>query len=244
VLTERQDAEGRAYLDCYEGRRGSEIVERDDGFISMSEGPSIYFATFSKWPLCERRAMRFVRGRVLDIGCGPGRHLAYLQEHGFPATGIDVSPGAIEVCRRRGLHDVRVLSVTQVDRSLGVFDTILMLGNNFGVVANRNRARWLFRRFGGITARHGRILAESRDPYVGDVKEHRTYHERNRRRGRMPGQVRLRVRYRMHATPWYDYLLASEDEMRDILAGTGWAIARVFREESGLYVAVLEKTAG
>ncbi len=241
LLTHLQDAEGRAYRDYYAGRASSEIIERDDGFISLSEGPSLYFCTYPAWPECEQRAMAYVRGRVLDIGCGPGRHLAYLQEHGFAATGIDVSPGAIDVCRQRGLHDVRVMSVTQVTRRLGLFDTVLMMGNNFGVVGNRLRARWLFRRFKGVTSPQGRILAESRDPYVGDVPEHRTYHERNRRRGRMPGQVRLRVRYRMHATPWYDYLLVSKQEMQEILDGTGWHISRVLEEESGLYVAVIEK---
>jgi SAM-dependent methyltransferase len=241
MLTKRQDAEGRAYLDFYEGHRGSEIVERDDGFISVSQGPGLYFASFSDWPRCEQRAMRHVRGRVLDIGCGPGRHLVYLQEHGFPATGIDVSPGAIEVCRRRGLADVRVMPVTQVDHRIGRFDTILMMGNNFGVLGSRGRARWLLRRFKRVTGPAGRILAESRDPYKPDVKEHRAYHERNRRRGRMPGQVRLRVRYQKCATPWYDYLLVSEPEMQDILQGTGWRISRVLREDSGLYVAVIEK---
>jgi SAM-dependent methyltransferase len=244
MLTERQDAEGGAYLDYFEGRDAWEIIERDDGYISVSQGPARYFCSFSDWPRCEQRAMRYVRGRVLDVGCGPGRHVAYLQEHGFSATGIDVSPLAIEVCARRGLGDVHVMSVTQVGRQLGVFDTILMMGNNFGVVGNRRRARWLFRRFKGITSPHGRILAESRDPYAGAGVEHRLYHERNLRRGRMGGQVRLRVRYRMLATPWYDYLLASADEMREILDGTGWQISQVLKEESGLYVAVIKKTQG
>jgi ubiquinone/menaquinone biosynthesis C-methylase UbiE len=32
-----------------------------------------YLAPFRNWWPQERRAMRFVRGRVLDLGCGAGR---------------------------------------------------------------------------------------------------------------------------------------------------------------------------
>jgi SAM-dependent methyltransferase len=38
---------------------------------------------------------------VLDLGCGLGRHLLLLAAEGFDVTGVDVSPTAIETCRRR-----------------------------------------------------------------------------------------------------------------------------------------------
>jgi trans-aconitate methyltransferase len=40
-------------------------------------------------------------GRVLDIGCGPGKDTAYLARKGFRATGIDASTGMIAAARRR-----------------------------------------------------------------------------------------------------------------------------------------------
>jgi 2-polyprenyl-3-methyl-5-hydroxy-6-metoxy-1,4-benzoquinol methylase len=43
-------------------------------------------------------AMQFVKGRVLDVGCGEGRHSLYLQEKWFDVLGIDISPLAIKVC--------------------------------------------------------------------------------------------------------------------------------------------------
>jgi SAM-dependent methyltransferase len=89
----------------------------------------------------DRQAMAYVQGRVLDIGCGAGRHALYLQGQGFDALGIDNSPLAVEVCRRRGLLRAQVLPITQVSRALGSFDTILMMGNNFGLVGNPRRAR-------------------------------------------------------------------------------------------------------
>jgi hypothetical protein len=57
----------------------------------------------------------------------------------------------------------------------------------------------------------------------------------------MPGQVRLRVRYRTFATPWFDYLFLSPDELGDIADGTGWRVARIVGDADPGYVAVLEK---
>jgi hypothetical protein len=147
----------------------------------------------------------------------------------------------VKTARLRGVRDARVCSITQVSRRLGAFDSIVMFGNNFGLFGNSRRARWLLRRFHSLTSPASRILAESRDPYRGTTAEHRRYHERNRRRGRLPGQLRLRIRYGHARTPWFDYLIVSPGEMREIVAGTGWRIARLIQASGPLYVAVLEK---
>jgi hypothetical protein len=63
-LKDGQDAYGQAMLDHLRGRPAWEIVERDDGHISIGAGPELYFAEFKGWRPVERQAMRFVRGRV------------------------------------------------------------------------------------------------------------------------------------------------------------------------------------
>jgi len=69
-----------------------------------------------------------------------------------------------------------------------------MLGNNFGLFANPQRARRLLRRLGRMTSQDARVIAETLDPYNTDEPSHRVYRERNRRRGRMPCQIRMRIR--------------------------------------------------
>ncbi len=240
-LTKQQDGFGQAVWDYFHGRGGCEIIEREDGLVAISSGPQSYLAVYKDWPTHQKRAIRLARGKVLDVGCGGGRVALHLQQRGHEVLGIDTSPLAIEVCRRRGVRKVREMSITQVSGKLGTFDTIVMFGNNFGLFGSFRRARWLLRRFHRMTTPNARILAESNDPYQTAASHHLTYHRLNRRRGRMAGQLRLRVRYLTHATPWFDYLLVSKDEMRQIVAGTGWRISRCFDSKRSVYVAVIEK---
>jgi len=240
-LTDKQDAYGHAMHDYLHGKGGYEIVEREDGLAASSAGPPAYFAAHRNWDPMERKAIRFARDRVLDIGCGAGRVALYLQEKGHEVLGIDVSPLAVRVCRERGVKRAKVMSITQVSRRLGVFDTIVMFGNNFGLFGTFNRARWLLRRFRGMTTDHGRIIAQSNDPYQTDQPHHLAYQRQNKRRGRMGGQLRIRTRYLTYATPWFDYLLVARDEMRAILDGTGWHVAQFVDSGGSVYVAVIEK---
>jgi SAM-dependent methyltransferase len=241
MLEDQKDAFGHEMYDAFYGSEIPEISERDDGFINAIGPVSRYLDKYAKWPSIEKRAMTYVHGRVLDIGCGAGRHSLYLQDKGLDVVGIDASPLAIKLCRERGLRDARVMSIAQVNRSLGQFDTILMLGNNFGLFESPDRAKQLLKRLYGLTSRRGRIIAETRDPYSTDVPEHLEYHQMNKARGRMAGQVRMRIRYKKFATPWFDYLLVSKQEMNDILDGTGWAVKRFLESQSPTYIAIIEK---
>src|SRR5260370_28396429 len=41
------------------------------------------------------------RGRVIDLGCGPGHHSSLLAERGFEVTGLDYSPAMLERARTK-----------------------------------------------------------------------------------------------------------------------------------------------
>jgi SAM-dependent methyltransferase len=228
--------------DALGGEDTYEIVERDDGYITASRyGTELYLAPYRRWPARQRKAMRYVRGRVLDVGTGGGRVALHLQERGHEVVAIDTSPGAIEACRRRGVRDARVLRLEEADRSLGRFDTVVMYGNNLGLLSSRAKGRRLLRRLHGIATERGRILGEILDPYPDAAPIHLAYHQRNRERGRMSGQIRIRIRYRDLATPWFDYLFLSRPELEELVEGTGWLLDRTIEDEGPLYVAVLEK---
>jgi hypothetical protein len=137
-----------------------------------------------------------------------------------------------------------VRSPLQVDAALGTFDTILMLGNNFGLFASHTGAKRLLQSFCRIVSKSGRIIAETLDPYDTQDPSHLAYHAQNRARGRMGGQIRMRVRYKQFRTPWFDYLFVSRVELEEIVAGTGWVVAEIIHKSGPGYVAVLERYDG
>ena len=227
--------------DYHQGREGTEIVEREDGWIGLSYGPKEYFKEYWDWHPHEREAIGYARGRVLDLGCGAGRHAIYLQEKGLDVMGLDASLLAIRTARARGLKRARVHPVTRISSKLGCFDTILMMGNGFGLFANLKRARWLLRRLHGMTGDDARIIAESSDPYGTKNRCHLDYHRENRKRGKFSLQMTIRVRYEQYVGAWFEYLKVSRDEMEYILQSTGWCVSRFVPDTGDTYVGVMEK---
>lgn len=237
----RVDAFGMALIDYLEGTRRAMIVERDDGYIEPEQLTTLYFAGWDGWLEADRLAAAHARGSILDVGCGAGRFLLHFKARGHATLGVDVSPGALEVCRRRGAGPVKACSVTQVSENLGRFGTIIMMGNNLGLLGNRRRARWLLRRFAAVTGPSGRILFTVVNPYATENPYHLAYHKRNRARGRMAGQLRLRIRYANHKGDWFDYLFVSPGELAELASGTGWQLSEVFGDPSaGIYGGMLE----
>jgi SAM-dependent methyltransferase len=53
--------------------------------------------------LADAQVLRYCsQGPTLDLGCGPRRFTASLQQRGFPALGVDTSRAAVELTRQRG----------------------------------------------------------------------------------------------------------------------------------------------
>jgi SAM-dependent methyltransferase len=228
---------------CFKGQDVYEIIERDDGYFSAHQSPKVYFSQYADWPIIEQKALDFVKGRVLDIGCGAGRHALYLQQKGFDVVGVDSSLLAVKVCKLRRLKKARVMSLENLSFMPNTFDTILMLGGNFGLMGNPKKARRLLKKLRRMTAKNAFIIAETRDPYKTDNPLHLEYHRLNRSRGRLSGQPRIRVRFEKTITKWIEWLIVSKEEMKQLISGTGWKISQFIDSEDPGYVAIIEKDA-
>ena len=241
-----RDAYGAELWDYYKTReRKREIVERDDHYIDSSRtgyGADLYFAEYRDWSPVEKKAIQHAQGRVLDVGCGAGRHALYLQKKGLAVTGIDTSPLAIKICKLRGLKNARVLSFDQVGKFRdNSFDTVILMGNNLGLFGSLIKANRLLGKLQRVTSAAAVIIATSTDPYKTANPAHRAYLKLNRERGRMPGQLRIRIRHGNVIGPWFDYLLASKREVKKIVAGTGWRITKVIEAKGPSYALVIAK---
>lgn len=88
--------------------------------------------------------------RLLDLGCGTGRHLAHFAKRGFDVTGVDLSEYMLEVARqalRRQELDGTLVhgDITDLDAlDLGRFPAVICMFSTLGMIYGRdNRIRFL-----------------------------------------------------------------------------------------------------
>ena len=83
---------------------GNEVVHRTVEFYDRTARE--YVARWFDRPVVESYLDRFIplvrgRGPVADVGCGPGRDLAYLLKHGVPTIGVDLCASMLAEARDR-----------------------------------------------------------------------------------------------------------------------------------------------
>jgi SAM-dependent methyltransferase len=215
-----------------------EIIERDDGLINGVPAAQ-YLAGPRDWRPHEHRAVDRATGRTLDVGVGGGRIALVLQKRGVPVTGLDISPGALEVCRQRGVRDLVHATVDAHATGDRRYDTFLLLGNNIGLIGGRERAPVFLAALAALARPGAQVIAQGTDPYGTTDPVHLGYHELNRRRGRLPGQLRIRCRYRDVSTDWFDYLFCTAEELAQLVAGSQWRLIDLDDADAPFYVATL-----
>jgi SAM-dependent methyltransferase len=215
-----------------------EIVERDDGLIRAAAADR-YFAQPADWAPFERQALDLATGQVLDVGCGAGRFALALQERGLPVTALDVSPGAVDVARQRGVNHTVLGTVGGHAAAGDRYDTFMLMGENLGLLESAERAREFLAELAAMARPGARIIAHGADPHQTDDPSHVRYQQRNRELGRMPGQMTIRVRHRDLASAWFDYLLCSPGELATLLRPTSWELTEVGDVDQVNYLAVL-----
>lgn len=209
------DAVGRALLDgIAQGAPPPLVVERADGLVSVDANP--YLGGLSER---DEWAVSRATGRVLDVGAGAGRGALALQDRGQDVTALDTSPGAIEACRKRGVTSVYLGSISQAARDglAGGFDSVLLLGNNIGLLGSKAAAPGFIAGLGALLRPGGVIVGTGTD--VGNPAGWQQ---------RTPGHVTIRIRYQRLATDWFDWCVMSPAALAAAARTVGWDIADLY----------------
>jgi SAM-dependent methyltransferase len=147
---------------------------------------------------------------VLDLGCGPGRHLAALSAAGKRGLGVDLSPVAVRLARGRGAEAINGSLWSQIPGD-AAWKTILLLDGNIGI---GGAPVLLLRRAGELLAPGGAILVET-DP---------------------PGAPTQRIRVRLEApglvSEWFRWARVGVDGAAAVAAKAGLEVDAI-RSEAG-----------
>lgn len=145
-MTEQRDAQSRAYYDDFS--TGYER-ERHRGYHALLDELELGVVD----PL--------VRGsHVLEVGCGTGLILEKLARTARRAEGVDLSPGMLELARKRGL-DVREGSATELPYADDSFDVVL----SFKVLAHVPDIERALSEMARVCRPGGHVIAELYNPW-------------------------------------------------------------------------------
>jgi len=109
----------------------------------------------------EQCALAACRGRVLDAGAGAGCHSLVLQSRGLAVEAIDISPGCVEVMRRRGVEKAYLENILNSRNSR--YDTVLMLMNGIGICGSLDGLNLFIQQLDTLLAPGGQLLVDSSD---------------------------------------------------------------------------------
>lgn len=157
-----------------------------------------------------------VAAPVLDVGCGPGRHVHALAHRGVLALGIDISAIAIAHARRRGAPAVEASVFAHVPNA-GQWGSALLLDGNVGIGAC---PQTLLRRLTRLVLSGGTVLVELDPP------------------GAPTGVEQLRLEGGGSVSAWFEWAHVGVDGIAPLAAAAGLAVVEVW-EGSGRWFAAL-----
>ena len=240
----RGDALGRAMWDYHRGRYG-QLRYRDGPETAEGRVAEFYFTPRAEWADETIERLKWVAeggGPVLDVGCGVGQHVRWVQDHDVEALGVDVSPHAIRTARSMGADRVAVADMFDLPVPEGAVEAVYCVGTQVGLGGSIAGVRALLEGFDRVTTAGGRAVIDNYDPGTWDDPPfghrpdprpgyaHRCFHFEYEPPG--AGGV-TRIDRSVH------FLLFGPDRLAEIIEGTPWRISDLQRSP-GFYRALLK----
>ena len=160
-MIKHNDPLGLAYLSYLNGNEDAYFTLYSSEFDPDDIPVNHFFRDFSEMPELEKKAMSLCKGKVLDIGAGSGVHSLFLQEKGFDVTALEISEGAVEVMKKRGVKNI--VHQDFYKYSAETFDTILLLMNGIGIIQTVEGFAKFFEQVSKQLNPEGQILLDSSD---------------------------------------------------------------------------------
>lgn len=227
-----KDIIGKALLDYFFENYTEDIIT-ETNISEDDELPLPYlFRNFKEMPKVEQDALKLAKGKILDVGCGAGIHSLYLQNKGFDIMSIDISKGAVEVCKLQGLKNVKNLDVLQVNQKK--FDTILLLMNGTGIFQKLEKIPEYLQHLKSLLNDSGQILIDS-----SDLKYMFAEDDEAMNTEKYYGELEYAIRYKGEQSDLFNWLYLDEDIFKKASISNGFNFEIMARGENFDYLAKL-----
>ena len=209
-MNESKTLFGEALRDAFQGKQEGDFLVCSDDAKEFPLELSFYLSGEPERP--EVQVLSRVSGRILDLGCGCGRILKYLQDKGLDVTGLDIDPITVEVAEQRGCRQVYAGTPVDLDQ-YRPFDTILLLDRTLCAMGTPHQITSVLSRCHACSASHAQIIFDSIE--VSKELAHPS-----------PGimQDTLRFKYKGKVGKPFVRTFFSASVARDLAARTGWEL--------------------
>ncbi|MBC5774912.1 class I SAM-dependent methyltransferase [Pontibacter sp. KCTC 32443] len=231
----KNDPIGAAIKDYLHGKRKGSITVScnltEDDIIPVD----YLFRQQEEMPELETIALQECRGHVLDIGAGAGCHSLLLQERGLQVTALDISEGAVEAMRERGIEQVLLGDVNELKDQK--YDTLLMLMNGIGIVGDLFGLYKFLVHAKTILNPGGQILLESSDIlYMYEEEDGSVLLDLN---AGYYGEVEYNMKYKTHESGNFKWLFIDAGLLEQYAEEHGFSFEVLYEGENGNYLAKL-----
>ncbi|PLS75173.1 MAG: SAM-dependent methyltransferase [Actinobacteria bacterium] len=203
-------------------RRAASVAGLEEPAVLRSSDGAIIALPVDRWqaePSAEECAvLALARAPVLDVGCGPGRHVLHLAAKGVLALGVDASPAAVHLARQTGAP-VLERSIFGRVPGVGRWRTALLLDGNIGIGGHPVA---LLRRLGALLAPGGSVLVEVQPS------------------GTATRVLRARVERGAESGPWFRWAVVGADGMAGVAELAGFSVGPEW-SEGGRWFAALSR---
>ncbi len=158
---QKADPFGNALKDYLKDQKDRNIIIHSDIAEDDVMPVPYLFRAYAEMPKLEQTALDMCKGKVLDIGGGSGSHALYLQEKGIDVSVIDISEGAAEVMKARGVQNVILGDINAYDTEK--YDTLLLLMNGIGLTGTLDGFKQFLMHCKNLLKPNGQIVFDSSD---------------------------------------------------------------------------------
>lgn len=225
-----KDIYGNFLKDYYAGNKDIQVLLHNHYGPAEDMPVEIFFRKEEYMPDIEVFALNLCKGKILDIGAGTGGHCLLLQKFGFDVTAIEISAGACEVMKMRGVE--KIINQDLMTFEGQKFDTLLLMMNGIGFCQYEDNLVPLLNHAKKLLKPNGQIIFDSSDVaylYDDEPPEEGSYY----------GEVDYQYEYNGDKGEWFSWLYADAKLMARVAKKCGYKMQVVFEDDDDHYLGIL-----